>query len=206
MQKLPRLLHFLLNLVALNLALFFLFRLAFWVYFNNPSDPIPANDLLYSFYLGLKFDLRLVLLMVLPLFVLGGLRLFSPFESRYMRNIWFTYLGLAFGVTLIFYFMHFGYYAYLQTPMNATVLRFAYNLSTSMQMVWETYPVIWLLLLLTAIIGTYIWYLHRLLWRAAKYANPHFHGWKKTGIIVSSTFLLLFGIYGKFSYYPPALE
>ena len=202
MQKLPRLLHFLLNLVVLNLALFFIFRLAFWAYFNNPSDPIAGKDLLYSFYLGLKFDLRLVLLMVLPLFVFGGLRFLSPFESRHMRNIWFAYLGLAFAVALIFYFMHFGYYAYLQTPMNATVLRFAYNLSTSMQMVWETYPVIWLLLLLTTIIGAYIWYLHHLLWRAARYANPHFHGWKKAGVIVASTFLLLFGIYGKFSYYP----
>ncbi|MDH3947699.1 MAG: LTA synthase family protein [Gammaproteobacteria bacterium] len=202
MQKLPRLLHFLLNVVLLNLVLFSLFRVAFWVYFNNPSDPIPGEDVLYSLYLGLKFDLRLVLLMILPLFVLGGLRLLSPFESRRMRNIWFAYLGLAFAVALIFYFMHFGYYAYLQTPMNATVLRFAYNLSTSMQMVWETYPVIWLVLLMAAIIGIYIWYLHRLLWRAANYANPHFHGWKKAGMIIAATFLLLFGIYGKFSYYP----
>jgi phosphoglycerol transferase MdoB-like AlkP superfamily enzyme len=202
MQKLPRLLHFLLNVVLLNLVLFSLFRAAFWAYFNNPSDPIPGEDLLYSFYLGLKFDLRLVLLMILPLFALGGLRLLSPFESRLMRNIWFVYLGLAFAVALIFYFMHFGYYAYLQTPMNATVLRFAYNLSTSMQMVWETYPVIWICLLMASIIGAYIWYLHRLLWSAANYANPHFHGWKKTGVIIASTFLLLFGIYGKFSYYP----
>ena len=202
MQKLPRLLHFLLNVVLLNLVLFSLFRVAFWGYFNNPSDPIPGEDLLYSFYLGLKFDLRLVLLMILPLFVLGGFRILSPFESRLMRNIWFGYLGLAFAVALIFYFMHFGYYAYLQTPMNATVLRFAYNLSTSMQMVWETYPVIWLCLLMATIIGAYIWYLHRLLWRAANYANPHFHGWKKAGVIIASTFLLLLGTYGKFSYYP----
>ena len=202
MQKLPRLLHFLLNVVLLNLVLFSLFRVAFWAYFNNPSDPIPGEDLLYSFYLGLKFDLRLVLLMILPLFVLGGLRPLSPFDSRLMRNIWFAYLGLAFAVALIFYFMYFGYYAYLQTPMNATVLRFAYNLSTSMQMVWETYPVIWLLILMVAIIGAYIWYLHRLLWRAANYANPHFHGWKKAGVIIASTLLLLLGTYGKFSYYP----
>ncbi len=202
MQKLPRLLHFLLNVGLLNLVLFSLFRVAFWVYFNNPSDPIPGTDLLHGFYLGLKFDLRLVLLMILPLFALGGLRFLSPFESRLMRNIWFAYLGLAFATALIFYFMHFGYYAYLQTPMNATVLRFAYNLSTSMQMVWETYPVIWICLLMATIIGAYIWYLHRLLWRAANYANPHFHGWKKAGVIIASTFLLLFGIYGKFSYYP----
>jgi phosphoglycerol transferase MdoB-like AlkP superfamily enzyme len=202
MQKLPRLLHFLLNVVILNLVLFSLFRVAFWLYFKNPSDPIPAEDLLYSLYLGLKYDLRLVLIMILPLFVLGGLRRLSPFESRLMRNIWFGYLGLAFATALIFYFMHFGYYAYLQTPMNATVLRFAYNLSTSLQMVWETYPVIWLLLLMATIIGAYIWYLHHLLWRAGTYANPHFHGWKKTGFIVTSTFLVLFGIYGKLSYYP----
>ena len=46
MQKLPRLLHFLLNVVLLNLVLFSLFRVAFWAYFNNPSDPVPGEDLL----------------------------------------------------------------------------------------------------------------------------------------------------------------
>ena len=202
MQKLPRLLHFLLHLVGLNLLLFSLFRLAFWIYFNNPNDPILLPDLLHSFYLGLKFDLRLTLLLILPLFLLGGLHRFSPFESRLMHYFWFAYLGLVFSAVVVFYFMYFGYYAYLLQPMNATVLRFAYNLSTSLQMVWETYPVIWLGLLFVTLISAYIWLLNRLLLRADVFANPHFHGWRKAGLIVASSFLLLFGLYGKFSYYP----
>ena len=202
MQKLPRLLHFLLNMVFLNLGVLFLFRLAFWAYFGNPNDPVPFDMLLNSFYLGLKFDLRLVLLILLPLFLLGGLRLLSPFESRLMRHIWFAYLGLAFAAVLLFYYMNFGYYAYLQTPMNATVLRFAYNFSTSMQMVSESYPVISISLSLILLISVYVWFLHWLLARAGRYANPHFRGWYKTGMVTTTAFLLLLGLYGKVSWYP----
>ncbi|MCW9025294.1 MAG: LTA synthase family protein [Gammaproteobacteria bacterium] len=202
MQKLPRLLHFLLNMVFLNLGLLFLFRLAFWGYFSNPNDPVPVDMLLNSFYMGIKFDLRLVLLILLPLFAFGGFRIFSPFESKIARNLWFGYLGLAFAVVLLFYYMNFGYYAYLQTPMNATVLRFAYNFSTSMQMVRESYPVIPITMSLLVLISLYVWFLHRLLSHAALYANPHFRGWYKTGMVSTTILLILLGLYGKFSYYP----
>ena len=202
MQKLPRLLHFLINLLLINVTLFFLFRLAFSLYFRSPDDPVPAGMLAHSFYLGFKYDLRLALLVILPLFLFGGLRLFSPFESRLMRNIWFAYLGATFLAILIFYYMNFGYYAYLQQPMNATVLRFAYNLETSLQMVLESYPVLPIGLSLLALLGAYVWLMHRLLLRAVGYANPHFHGRRKAAIITLSTLLVLGGIYGKFSWYP----
>lgn len=202
MQKLPRLLHFLINLLLINLALFSLFRLAFWLYFKTPADPIPVDMLLHSFYLGFKYDLRLALLMILPLFLLGGLRILSPFESRLMRNFWFGYLALAFFIILQFYYLNFGYYAYLQQPMNATVLRFAYNLETSVQMVTESYPVLWIGLSMLFLLGAYLWLMHHLLQRAVDYANPFFHGWRKAGVISLSTLLLLSGIYGKFSWYP----
>ncbi len=202
MQRLPRLLHFLINLTALNLALFMLLRLAFWLWFRNPADPIPAGDLLHAFWLGFKYDLRLTLLVLLPLFLLGGFRWFSPFTSRWQRNFWFGYLAVAMAVLLLFYFMNFGYFAYLHTPMDATVLRFAYNWSTSLQMVWETYPVVWILLGLALLIAGYVAVLHHLLWRAATYANPHLRGWRKAATIALTFVLVVFGLYGKFSWYP----
>jgi len=202
MQKLPRLLHFLVNLAGLNLLIFILFRLVFWGYFKNSADPIPTPDLLHSFYLGLKFDLRLTLLMLLPLFLLGGFRWLSPFESNLMRRVWFLYLASAFGIVLLFYFMNFGYYAYLHTPMNATVLRFAYDLSTSAQMMWETYPMVWVFVGFSVMIIAYLWFLHRILWNADHFANPQFRGWVKAVMVSLSTVLVIAGLYGKFSYYP----
>ncbi len=202
MQKLPRLLHFLINLLLINLALFFLFRLAFWLYFKEPTDPIPGGMLMHSFYLGFKYDLRLALFVILPLFLLGGLRILSPFESRLMRNIWAGYLALAFFITLLFYYLYFGYYAYLQQPMNATILRFAYNPETSLQMITESYPVIWISLSILALLGAYIWIIHYLLQHADNYTTPFFYGWYKTGIVSLSTILLLLGLYGNLSWYP----
>lgn len=202
MQKLPRLLHFLINLLLINMALFSLFRLVLWLYFKTPADPIPDGMLMHSFYLGFKYDLRLALFVILPLFLLGGLRIFSPFESRLMRNVWFGYLALIFFVILQFYYLNFGYYAYLRQPMNATILRFAYNPETSLQMVIESYPVLWIGLSQLILFGSYLWLMRHLLQRARDYANPLFHGWYKTSVITLSTVLLLFGLYGKFSWYP----
>lgn len=202
MQRLPRLLHFLVNLTALNLAVFMLLRLAFWLWFRNPADPIPGGELLHGLWLGFKYDLRLTLLLLLPLFLLGGFRAFSPFTSPWRRNLWFAYLALVMATVLLFYFMNFGYFAYLHTPMDATVLRFAYNLETSLQMVWETYPVVWILLGLALVIAAYVALLHHLLWRAATYANPHLRGWRKALTVFVTFVLVVFGLYGKFSWYP----
>ena len=202
MQKLPRLLHFLLSLILFNLVVLAGFRLAFWLYFKNPADPIATHDLLTVFYLGFKYDLRLVLITVLPFFAFAGLRILSPFESILMKRLWFTYFAGIFSVIILFYFMYFGYYAYLHTPMNATVLRFAYNVSTSVNMLWESYPMVWIFLGLVFLTSTYVALLHHLLWRAANYANPHFHGWRKAVLISLSSILIVTGLYGKFSYYP----
>ncbi len=202
MQRLPRLLHFLVNLTALNLAVFMLLRLAFWLWFRNPADPIPAGELLHGLWLGFKYDLRLTLILLLPLFLLGGFRAFSPFTSARRRRLWFAYLALVMATVLLFYFMNFGYFAYLHTPMDATVLRFAYNLSTSVQMLWETYPIVWILLGLALIIAGYVAVLHHLLWRAATYANPHLRGWRKALTVFVTFVLVVFGLYGKFSWYP----
>ncbi len=202
MQRLPRLLHFLVHLIGLNLALFMLLRVAFWLWFRNPADPIPSADLLHGFWLGFKYDLRLTLLLLLPLFLLGGFRWFSPFAGRWRRNFWFGYLAAVMAVVLLFYVMNFGYFAYLHTPMDATVLRFAYNWSTSLNMVWETYPVVWILLGLALLVAAYVALLHRLLWRAEKWANPRLHGWRKALTITVTFVLVVFGLYGKFSWYP----
>ncbi|MGD8526571.1 MAG: hypothetical protein PVJ63_10000, partial [Thioalkalispiraceae bacterium] len=202
MHKFPRQYQFLVYTTLVTVFLLSAFRLVFWSYFSNPEDPIPANELLYSLYVGLKFDLRLVLLILLPFFVTSGMRWFDPFRSRMAHGAWLGYLSLAFIGLLIFYFTDFAHFAYLHKPLDATVLRFVANFGISMQMVWQTYPVIGLALLLIVLTAAYTWLLHFIFKRVGN-TRPLPRGrMKRIMMGTVATFLVLFGMYGKFSYYP----
>jgi len=202
MQKFPRQYQFLVYTTLFTVILLSTFRLVFWSYFSNPEDPILANELLYSLYVGLKFDLRLVLLILLPFFLTSGFRWFNPFDSNKARLFWLSYLSLAFIGLLVFYFTDFAHFAYLHRPLDATILRFVANFAISMQMVWQTYPVIGLTLLLVILTTAYAWLIQFIFNRCANTQPPQRGKLKRILMASVATFLVLFGLYGKFSYYP----
>ncbi len=202
MRNLPRLLRFLLPVIAAYVIAFSLLRLGFWWYFDNGTDHVPTGELLRAFYVGLKFDLRLTLLMLLPLFLVGWHRWLSPFGHRAVRNLWLGYLGLVSAVVLLFYMVDFGYYAYLQTRIDAGALRLLANLDTSLEMVWESYPIVILALLLFTAIAAVVYGLNRLLARAAGQPDTAYRWKGKTATAVATALLVLLGIYGKWSWYP----
>ena len=151
-NPIPRLFKLLLAVTVLSLFILFSMRLVFWLMFDNPADPIPTNDLWYAFYLGTKFDLRLTLYVLLPLFLLGWIKFLSPFSSKNTRRLWVAYLVVAASAVLMFYLLDFGHYAYLNKRVDATVLRFLSNFSTSTEMVWQSYPIVpWVFAILVLI-------------------------------------------------------
>ena len=202
MPKLPRIVILGLWIVLIQLVLMSAARIAFWAYFNDSHNPIPTGELLTGLYVGSKFDLRLVLLSLIPLLLLGSFHWFSPFAGRWRRYFWLGYLVLVFAVIELFYVFDFGHFAYLAKPLNATVLRFAVDFQISMGMVRETYPVASLVLSILVLAAAYAWLMHFLLQRVS--AMPAWRPLRRYRIITAAlmTFLVIFGIYGKFSYYP----
>lgn len=177
-------------------------RIGFWLYFAAAENPAPPADLLTAFYLGLKYDLRFTLLLLLPLFLLGGLPWLDPFRYRMAKTFWVGYLTVAGMATLLFYTVDFGHYAYLETRVDATALALLTNLGIAMQMVWESYPVVLLSLLAAACAGGLAYSSHRLIRFCSRTSERPF-GWKGRALInVAMTVLLLAGLYGKFSWYP----
>jgi len=198
----PKLIRFLLIITGLHLVLFSLLRIAFWQYFHNPADPLSLSDLGTAFYLGLKFDLQLSLMIILPIFIIGNIRLFNPFNSGGMRFFWLMYFFSAMFSILLIYTGNFGHYGYLDKPIDATMLRFFENIDISTQMVWETYPVIaWATGLITIII-IYIYSLNRLIIRDSYIIDNSRGIFKK--LIIATVFcsLMIVGLFGKISYYP----
>ena len=136
-----RRLHYLVGLTALLLVVFVSLRALFVFGFSGVED-LREPDVLRTLAIGVRFDLRLALLLMLPvglLLVLPKLRL-----ARFRAVRWLIrgYLGLAIAALGLLYIIDFGHYAYLGVRLNATVLRFVGDAQTSAGMLWQTYPVL----------------------------------------------------------------
>jgi len=108
--------------------------------------------------IGLRFDLRLAILLMLPIALLAWLPVWNLTRSRVLRWVARLYLALALGAVLLVYIIDFGHYAYLGVRINATVLRFLEDAQISTDMVWQTYPVVWIALGWAAA-TTLVWWL-----------------------------------------------
>ena len=202
LHSIPRLFRFILAITLLTLVILFGMRLIFWLIFNNPADPIPTNDLIYAFYLGTKFDLRLTLYVLIPVFLLGWIKWLSPFYNKLTHRFWLGYLVLAASGVLMFYLLDFGHYAYLNKRVDATVLRFLGNFSTSTQMVWQSYSVIPWSLLIVFLISLDAYVVNRLIKYFSTQPAVEIKKRHKLWIAPLAFFIFIFAIFGKFSYYP----
>ncbi len=202
MQRTPLLIRLILAITLLTVIILFGMRLLFWFTFNNPADPVPTNDLLYSFYLGTKFDLRLALYVLLPVFLLGWIGFISPFRNKVTRYVWLGYLVLAAAGVLLFYLLDFGHYAYLNKRVDATVLRFLGNLKTSAIMAWQSYAIIPWSLLIIFLVALDAYVVNKLLKYYAAQEPVSLKKRHKLWVAPVSFFLLIFAMFGKLSWYP----
>jgi phosphoglycerol transferase MdoB-like AlkP superfamily enzyme len=150
--------------IGLVFALLALLRLVFVLGFSG-IDPVAAEDkgpLLQTLGIGLRFDLRLALLLMLPLALLAWLPRWNLVRVPALRWLARGYLLLVLGAVGLVYIIDFGHYAYLGVRINATVMRYLDDAQISRQMVWETYPVIWISLAWLAGVGLWWWALVKL--------------------------------------------
>lgn len=141
--RVPKTIQWIVKLFLIYLCIFTAFRIATVICFKPGS--IPVTDLWPSFWLGLKYDLRWIAIILLPIAVLSLLPKLSPFTSERGKKLWTAYLGVTTLLVLFFYGADFGQFAYINARLNADALIFMRDPRESFQMVWESYPVIWIL-------------------------------------------------------------
>ncbi|WP_027713697.1 LTA synthase family protein [Desulfuromonas sp. TF] len=107
---------------------------------------IDSSALWKTVGIGLRFDLRLALLIMLPLALLCYLPFWNMSGSRRARLLGNVYLAVALLAVGLVYVIDFGHYNYLGVRINATVLRFAGDADISGTMLWQSYPVVWITL------------------------------------------------------------
>ncbi|MGF6097600.1 LTA synthase family protein [Pseudomonas sp. 18175] len=130
-------------------------RLVFVLGFSGLALNTP--HLLETFAIGLRFDLRLAVLLLLPLAVLAWLPRWNLITLPALRWLARGYLVVALAVVGLVYIIDFGHYAYLGVRINATVLRYLQDAQISQQMVWETYPVLWITACWLAAVALWVW-------------------------------------------------
>ena len=151
---------------------------------------VPISSLIY---MGILFALILMWL--------SGTKNCNPFENPVSRKIFKIYFFLITLSLALLYAIDFEHYDYLHQRLNASVLNYAEDAKISMNMVWETYPVFTLLILV--IISTTLLY-GLITWSFKKIQPATWRGGSITTILIGFVFTLLLGIgiFGRLNQYP----
>lgn len=157
--RVPKTIQWIVKLFLVYLCIFTAFRIATVICFKPKS--IPYWELGPSFWLGLKYDLRWIAILLLPIALLSLFPKLSPFDSERSKKVWTIYLGILTLLVLFFYGADFGQFAYINARLNADALIFAEDPRESLQMIWQSYPVVWILVGLVGAVLMMVWMFRR---------------------------------------------
>ena len=157
--RLPKTLIWVLTLMGIFVLIFTLFRVITFFAFR-PSD-VNFLQAFPAFVLGLRYDLRWIAIVLLPVVAFSTNSTFSPFYSAKNKKIWSLYLAILTLTIFFFFAAGFGSFAYNQTPLDAGAMNFAEDFTISVQMIWQTYPLIWMLLGLVVAVLFFRWMYHK---------------------------------------------
>ena len=194
--------RFALRLVGLQLLLLLALRAVFYWSFRESAGDLSAADLASAIWVGAKFDLRLVLIVSLPLLVLQVLPPLDPARNSVARRGWVALSALVAALLVLLHVVDLAHYDYLHERLGVELLDQAQEPAIAAQMVWETYPVVWGLVGLLAFVVLWSWLLRRHVFatldREASVLTPLRRRLAWAGLFA----FVALGIYGKASFYP----
>lgn len=153
--RVSKTIQWLVKVFFIYLFIFTAFRIA-TVFFFRPPETSWAS-LLPSFWLGLKYDLRWIAFLLMPVAFFSLFPRLSPFFSERGKKFWTFYLGFVTLLVLFFYGADFGQFSYVNSRLNAEALVFTDHPRESLQLVWQTYPVVWFLIGLAGAVLMMVW-------------------------------------------------
>ncbi len=142
-KTVPLTIQWLLMLWCIYIIIFTILRIATVVLFI--PENISIASLFPSFLLGFRYDAKWISIILLPIAILSIYRKCSPFYSVRNKKLWSYYLAFTTMLVLFFFGADFGNFSYNHTRINASALNFAEDPAISFKMLWESYPMVWLL-------------------------------------------------------------
>ncbi len=169
--------------------------------YQGVSGEFEFSELVKTFLMGIRFDLRLAIIISLPLILFSLIPYFNLTISKITQKITSTYIVFISIIIILFYAADLGHYGYLDSRLDITAVIFAENPIISMQMIWESYPVILGLIIIILL----VYGLHFSYRKIVKYTIQNTKSiipilQKIIGIILG-TVLLIIGSWGTLSQY-----
>ena len=123
----------------------------------------------------------------------------DPFLDVTAERIWKIYFLVVTILMILFYAVDFQHFDYLSQRLNASVLNYTEDAKISFNMVWQTYPVIKLLLAICIIAFILYWFINKCFRIIRSSTSPV----RPNPVFTVLLFLLLgAGIWGKISQFP----
>src|SRR5574338_1217358 len=142
--RLPKTLLWVFNLLVIFIAMFTLYRVITLLAFRPEAEE--WKNLVPSFFLGLRFDLRWISIVLLPIVIASLIPEMSPFHSTRNKKIWTWYLAIMTFFIIFFFAADFGAISYNRTHVGASALNFIEDPVISNKMLWKSYPLFWMVL------------------------------------------------------------
>ena len=197
--KIPKTILWVVNLFVIFLLIFTLFRLT--TYFAFKPVNFSFGDLFPSFLLGIRYDLRWISIILLPVVVISMLPKLSPFYSSRNKKWWTWYLAIVTFIVFFFFAADFGSFSYNQTRLDAGAMNFAEDFGISWQMMWQTYPMIWMIVGLIVAVWFFRWMYHKSHWRVINKTDGMGIPYRRKFFIFAALVMALF-VYGSFTWPP----
>ena len=195
----PAAMRFALLAAGVNFLVFVLLRLAFAGAFQPLAAGASAGELLQAFWIGVKFDLRLAVLVSAPAALFGLIPILNPVLRSGARNFWLGYFVAVQALLLLLYAVDLGHYDYARTRLNASILEHLTPADVALRMFWQTYPVVWGLLGLAVAAAAY-WLVLRRVTKVKSISNRAW--WMRAAGGALVVVLGSIAIWGKASWYP----
>ena len=117
------------------------------------------GELVQAIWVGFRFDLRLSVLITLPIIWAFLIPHWNLLTVPILQKLSQIYLAIAVVGTVFFYGFDLGNYSYLGHRMDVSTLRLLENPIIAMEMAWESYPIVWIVLGLVGCTLAIFWWI-----------------------------------------------
>lgn len=153
-NHIPRLLRWVFSVMLFFLVTLTVYRFIFFFHYRGEHRPFSGS----AFLLGLRFDARYVSILGMGMLLLCSLPFLNPVKNIKATRFWNILLTMLFLVTLIFLGSDFYHYDYLKQRLNASVLNFLQDAGISFSMMFQSYPLVKIILLLAVLLAIFAYW------------------------------------------------
>ena len=158
------------------------------------------GELVQAIWVGFRFDLRLSVLITLPIIWAFLIPHWNLLTVPILQKLSQIYLAIAVVGTVFFYGFDLGNYSYLGHRMDVSTLRLLENPIIAMEMAWESYPIVWIVLgLIGCTLAIFWWIQNGFLILLSQSQVQRFRD-RATGFILGGL-VVLFSFWGTFRQY-----